>query len=181
MLPDKDPISTTSPGNPETRGDGLRVVHRTAGCGHLAKRSDLASSRARHTLPVEILIVDDESLDAERLTATLRVVFGYGVPIRWACSLGDAIDSLAASPPSIIFLDDVLKPSEDALRSIPELRRAGYQEPIVVLSSAVTQARRSRLIACGASDVIHKDDVDSVRIAEAVDRSRVANPPKSRG
>ncbi len=87
-------------------------------------------------------------------------------------SLGDAIDSIADRQPSLTFLDDILKPSADAFMSIPELRRAGYVGPIIVVSGAVTQSRRTRLIAGGASDVIHKDDLDSVRLAEAVDRSR---------
>ena len=56
----------------------------------------------------------------------------------------------------------------------PSCAAAGYDGPIIVVSGAVTQARRSRLIAGGASDVIHKDDVDSVRLAEAVDRSRAS-------
>lgn len=153
---------------------------RATGSGHLTKRSDLASSRARHELPHEILIIDDEPLDAERLTATLRVLYGYQVSIRWACSIGDALDSLAEKPPSLTFLDDILKPSADAFLSIPELRRAGYDGPIIVVSGAVTQSRRTRLMAGGATDVIHKDDVDSVRVAEAVDRAR-SDPPKQPG
>jgi CheY-like chemotaxis protein len=157
-----------------------KSIDRSIGSGHLAKRSDLASARSKHVLPGEILIIDDEALDAERLTATLRVLFGYQMPIRWACSLGEAIDGLAERQPSLTFLDDILKPSADAFLSIPELRRAGYSGPIIVVSGAVTQSRRTRLIAGGASDVIHKDDVDSVRLAEAVDRSRALEPPKKR-
>jgi len=153
---------------------------RATGSSHLTKRSDLASSRARHELPHDILIIDDEALDAERLTATLRVLYGYQVSIRWACSIADALDSLAQNPPSLTFLDDILKPSDDAFLSIPELRRAGYDGPIIVVSGAVTQSRRTRLMAGGAADVIHKDDVDSVRLAEAVGRAR-GDQPKPRG
>ena len=92
----------------------------------------------------------------------------------------DALDSLAEKPPSLTFLDDILKPSADAFLSIPELRRAGYDGPIIVVSGAVTQSRRTRLMAGGATDVIHKDDVDSVRVAEAVDRAR-SDQPKQPG
>jgi CheY-like chemotaxis protein len=157
-----------------------KSIDRSTGSAHLAKRSDLASARSKYALPGEILIIDDEALDAERLTATLRVLFGYQMPIRWASSLGEAIDSMTESQPSLTFLDDILKPSADAFLSIPELRRAGYIGPIIVVSGAVTQMRRTRLIAGGASDVIHKDDVDSVRLAEAVDRSRALDPPTER-
>ena len=186
MLPDKTMHSANRTGQTDAGAEPFarvlpkKSIDRSTGSGHLAKRSDLASARSKHALPGEILIIDDEAVDAERLTATLRVLFGYQMPIRWACSLGDAIDSLAERQPSLTFLDDILKPSADAFLSIPELRRAGYVGPIIVVSGAVTQSRRTRLIAGGASDVIHKDDVDSVRLAEAVDRSRPLEPPKKR-
>ena len=179
MLPDKTPLGSKWLSHADA-GNDLAKKDRSTGCGHLAKRSDLASARAKQEQPVEILIVDDEPLDAERLTATLRVLFGYQVQIRWAPSLGEAVKCLAERLPTITFLDDILKPSDDAFLSIPELRRAGYDGPIIVVSGAVTQARRSRLIAGGASDVIHKDDVDSVRLAEAVDRSRASDPRRAR-
>jgi hypothetical protein len=34
----------------------------------------------------------------------------------------------------------------------------------------VTKKRRSELVEAGATDVIHKDDVDSVRVGEALQR-----------
>ena len=179
MLPDKTIHDLNRLGHSDA-GTDLSKKDRSMGSGHLAKRSNLASARAKQEQPVEILIVDDEPLDAERLTATLRVLFGYQVQIRWARSLGDAVKCLAERLPTLTFLDDILKPSDDAFLSIPELRRAGYDGPIIVVSGAVTQARRSRLIAGGASDVIHKDDVDSVRLAEAVDRSRASDTRHSR-
>jgi len=179
MLPDKTTHGSTRLSHSDA-GNELAKKDRSTGSGHLAKRSDLASARAKQEQPVEILIVDDEPLDAERLTATLRVLFGYQVQIRWARSLGDAVKCLAERLPTLTFLDDILKPSDDAFLSIPELRRAGYDGPIIVVSGAVTQARRSRLLAGGASDVIHKDDVDSVRLAEAVDRSRASDTRHTR-
>jgi len=179
MLPDKTTHGSSWLSQADA-GNELAKKDRSTGSGHLAKRSNLASARAKQEQPVEILIVDDEPLDAERLTATLRVLFGYQVQIRWARSLGDAVKCLAERLPTLTFLDDILKPSDDAFLSIPELRRAGYDGPIIVVSGAVTQARRSRLLAGGASDVIHKDDVDSVRLAEAVDRSRASETRHTR-
>ncbi|KAB2942496.1 MAG: response regulator [Hyphomicrobium sp.] len=151
---------------------------RTTGCGHLTKRSNLATSRARQELPSEVLIIDDRAVDAERLTATLHVLFGYQVPIRWACSLADALDNLCQKMPALAFLGDMRNPPAEALLTIPKLRHAGFDGSIIVVSGTVTPAHRTRLIAAGASDVIHKDEVDSVRVAEALDRARVANRAK---
>jgi len=139
-------------------------------CGgdHLAKKSELVRARARLGLFKDVLIVEDENLDAERLSATLRVLFGYDTQIRCASTLGDAVDRVIEQKPCVLFLDDILKPSATASQAIPLLREAGYVGPIVVVSGQVTHARRSSLLADGASDVIHKDDVDSVRVAEAL-------------
>lgn len=145
-------------------------------CGgdHLAKKSELVRARARLGTFRDILIVEDETLDAERLSATLRVLFGYETQIRVASSLGDAIDRVIEQTPCVLFLDDILKPSATASQAIPLLREAGYAGAIIVVSGQVTHARRSGLIAAGANDVIHKDDLDSVRVAEAL--AGLSNP-----
>ncbi len=139
-------------------------------CGgdHLAKKSELVRARAKLGNFRDILIVEDETSDAERLSATLRVLFGYETQIRWASTLGDAVNFVIEQHPCVIFLDDILKPSTTASQAMPLLRDAGYAGPIIIVSGQVTHARRSGLLADGASDVIHKDDVDSVRVAQAL-------------
>jgi DNA-binding NarL/FixJ family response regulator len=140
----------------------------TCGGSHLAKKSELVRARAKLGALTDVLVVEDEALDAERLTATLRVIFGYELRIHLASTVGDAVDRVIESKPSLVFLDDILKPSTNALQTIPLMRGAGYTGPIIVISGQVTHSRRSGLLANGASDVIHKDDVDSVRVAEAI-------------
>jgi DNA-binding NarL/FixJ family response regulator len=75
-----------------------------------------------------------------------------------------------ARKPELIFLDDYLKPSDSATQSIPFLRRAGYEGPIIVVSGEIDKQRKSELLAAGARDAIHKDHLDSVRVAEALVR-----------
>jgi CheY-like chemotaxis protein len=139
-------------------------------CGgdHLAKKSELVHARAKLGTFRDILIVEDETHDAERLSATLRVLFGYETQIRRASTLGDAVNCVIEQKPCVLFLDDILKPSTTASQAIPLLREAGYTGPIIIVSGQVTHPRRSSLLADGASDVIHKDDVDSVRVAQAL-------------
>ncbi len=162
------PESVDSEASP--RQSSSKAIDGTTGSGHLARRSNLVASRALRDLPSEILIVGDEA-GAERLAATLRVLFGYQLAIRWACSLGDALDNLAERSPAHIFLNDIRRPPTDAMLTMSGLRRAGYDGPIIVVTDDVTQACRARLIAAGVRDVIHKDDICSVRIAEAFDRA----------
>lgn len=141
-----------------------------SGGDFLAKKSEIM--RARQSLPAlkDVLVVEDENLDADRMFATLRVMFGYDVQVRRASTLAAAVDAVLQRKPELIFLDDILKPSDDASQTIPFLRRAGYEGPIVIVSGQATRNRRTVLLAAGATDVIHKDEVDSVRLSEALTR-----------
>lgn len=139
-----------------------------AGGNFLARKNE--AIRNRKGLPdlSDILIVEDENFDADRLKATLHIMFGYGIEVRRAKTLGSALDAVIAKQPDIVFLDDYLKPNDNATQTIPFLRRCNYAGPIVVVSGQVDRQRRALLTRAGAVDVIHKDDLDSVRIAEAL-------------
>ncbi|MBL8564224.1 MAG: response regulator transcription factor [Hyphomicrobiaceae bacterium] len=141
-----------------------------SGGDFLDKRSDVTKQRAKLPKLTNVLVVDDESFDADRLKATLHLMFGYDIDVRRAATLGRALDEVIARMPELIFLDDVLKPTDNASQTLPFLRRAGYTGPVIVVSGQVTRTRRTLLIEAGAADVIHKDDVDSVRLAEALQR-----------
>lgn len=147
----------------------------SSGGDFLARRSEM--TRRGKDLPRldDVLIVEDETFDADRLRATLRLILGYDVVVRRAATLGSAIDLVLAREPDLVFLDDLLKPSDTASNSIPFLRRAGCKGPIIVISGQATRARKSELMALGAASVIHKDDVESVRLTEALVHAFQAN------
>ena len=136
----------------------------------LTRKSDVTKSQQATARPNDILIVEDENFDADRLRAALHIIFGYGIEVRRARTLGSALDCVIERHPQLIFLDDYLKPSDNATQTIPFLRHCGYAGPIIVVSGQVDRLRRAMLVKAGAIDVIHKDDLDSVRIAEALAR-----------
>lgn len=141
----------------------------TSGGDFLDKKSGLNKSREGMPKLSDVLVVDDEAMDIKRLRATLHLIFGYDLQVREAITLSSAIDEVMKKPPQLIFLDDDLKLSSDrACESIPYLRRVGYEGPIVVVSGIATRNRRKDLMDAGAAEVLHKDDVDSVRINEVL-------------
>lgn len=142
----------------------------------LAQRN--AAGMARRDLPeiTDILIVEDENFDANRLQATLHLVLGREATIRRATTLGSALDGILEAQPDLLFLDDYLKPNDTALQTIPFLRRAGYEGPIIVVSGEVDRARRVELRAAGVVDAIHKDDLDSTKVFEALARAFHKSP-----
>ena len=149
------------------------------GGNFLAKKSDMTKSRKGLPDISDFLIVEDENFDADRLRATLHIMFGYAIQVRRAKTLGSALDAVIERRPALIFLDDYLKPSDNATQTIPFLRRCGYEGPIVIISGAVDRHRRTILIKAGAVDVIHKDDLDSVRVAAALERVHAAPAAKA--
>jgi DNA-binding NarL/FixJ family response regulator len=155
-------------GYPQLRDIGQIMASSSADSGgkHLARKSVATQSRAGLPKLQSILVVEDEAIDAERMNATMRVLFGYDVEVRRASTLGGAVDMVLKKMPDLVLLDDILKPNDTATQSIPYLQRAGYDGPIVVVSGQVTRQRRAELKKAGAAEVIHKDSVDSVELAE---------------
>lgn len=152
-----------------------------AGGNFLAKKSDLTKTRKDQPSLEAFLIIEDENFDAQRLRAALHIMFGYDIDVRHAKTLGSALDAVIAKKPEVIFLDDYLKPNDNATQTIPFLRHCGYDGPIVVVSGDVDRPRRNMLVKAGAVDVIHKDELDSVRIAEALAKIRAAGPAAASG
>jgi DNA-binding NarL/FixJ family response regulator len=141
------------------------------GSDFLTRKSDLTRMRQKIPGLKDVLIVDDNNFDADSLRATLNMMFAYGLTLRRAKTLGSALDCVIERKPDLVFLDDILPPSDTASTTIPFLRRCGYEGSIVVVSGEMTRRRKQELLNAGASDVIHKDDLDSVRLSEALSRA----------
>lgn len=152
-------------------GQGGSSAGGAIGSDFLARKSDLTRMRQRIPGLKDVLIVDDSNFDADSLRATLNMMFGYGLTLRRAKTLGSALDCVIERKPDLVFLDDILPPSDTASTTIPFLRRCGYEAAIIVVSGEMTRQRKQELLGAGASDVIHKDDLDSVRISEALSRA----------
>ena len=141
------------------QGDGSHI---------LAQRHE--TTLGTQTLPDihDVLVIEDNEIDSDRLLATLRLLLGRDLKLRSAETLASALDSVLAAQPDVVFLDDYLKPNDTALETIPFLRRAGYEGHIVVVSGELDRKRRLKLIQAGASEAIHKDEVDSAKVAAAL-------------
>lgn len=141
---------------------------KTTGGAFLARKSELAIRRSGKAPPADVLIIEDEPRDAERIEATLRAMFGYAMSIRRVPTLASALDALLERLPDLIFLDDNLKPADTAADTIPLIRRCKYEGPIILLSGILNQRRRAQVVRLGAVAAIHKDALDSGSIEEAL-------------
>ena len=104
-------------------------------------------------------------------------MFGQDVDIRHARTVSDAVDMLLKALPDLILLDDYVGPNDTAIDSLPLIRHAQFEGPVVIVSGRMSRQRRTELMAKGADETINKDDLDSSAIAEAmlrlVERGRI--------
>jgi DNA-binding NtrC family response regulator len=155
--------SAQDKGQQTTQASGPR-----SGRDHLEHRSRL-KVRLSELAPISnLLIIDDTSFDADVLASILRLVFDPGVRIRHVRFAREIRKALADEMPQLIFLDDRLGHGTSAEVSLNVIRTAGYGAAVIVMSGLLTRARRIELMKLGVGDVVHKDDINVARVAEAV-------------
>jgi DNA-binding NtrC family response regulator len=102
-------------------------------------------------MPDSVLLVDDEENQRRGLAKILQ---SWGFTVQEAGSVGEAIESVRNSPPSVIITDLVM-PGEggmDLLRAI----RPGYIGPVIVLTAHGTIAKAVEAWHAGAEDFVEK-------------------------
>ena len=87
--------------------------------------------------------------------------------IRHVRHLRDIRKAVLDKMPDLLFLDDRLGHGTSAEVSLNQIRTAGCTCRAIVLSGLRTRARHIELMRLGGADVVHKDDIDGVRISEA--------------
>ena len=100
----------------------------------------------------QILIVEDDRLVSRSLRQGLREE-GFSVEV--AGSLAEATASLAKNQPALIVLDLAL-PDGDGLTWLRQIRRAGYTQPVVILTARDAVEDRVAGLEDGADDYLSK-------------------------
>ena len=114
------------------------------------------------------MIIDDDARDADVLASSLRLLFGHQVTITQVRALRAIAKAIADTKPDVVFLDDRLAHGTSAEQSLQMLQAAGHRLPVVLISGLLTRGRLIELSRLGVADIIHKDDSNAVRLAEAV-------------
>lgn len=118
----------------------------------------------------EILIVDDERIARETLSAVMRES-GYGV--RLAANGREALEAFCAKRPDLVLLD-VMMPIMDGYETCREMRRIDRETPIVFLSALESDEDQIAGLRLGANDYVPKAASDALllaRISAAIERA----------
>lgn len=103
------------------------------------------------SMPVRVLVVDDEPQILRALRAALR---GHGYDVQTAQDGEEALDLLATHPPDVMILDLVMpgKSGFDVVREV----RTWSQIPIIVLSARGGEHDKVTALDLGADDYLTK-------------------------
>ena len=115
--------------------------------------------------PLKVLIVEDSVADAEIDMLTLE---SSGLAVQ-ARRVDTELDYLLAlrDPPDVVLSDHSM-PAFDSRRALKILREQGGDIPFIVVSGRIGEAAAVDLMRAGASDYVHKDNLE--RLAPAVRR-----------
>ena len=145
---------------------------------HMARRLDAFRSDWIQSLVENVLIVEGQPGEGDVLASLLRALLGRQVEARRAFGAGGALAAIATDSPKLVLWRDAGggAPSEDGIQ---RLRGAGFAGPVVVVIDRLPALLAIRLRKAGALDVIEKDDLDSVRLADALFAAGGRAPPPS--
>jgi CheY-like chemotaxis protein len=153
-----------------------RSANDRVGRDYLTRRSWLIKHAGDAVLIADVVIVDDSTLDTERMASSLRLMFGRDVSVRVATTVSGMSALLRDKHPDLLIVDDHLSQGQRAETTLASAGIRGYQGPIFIVTGLLTRQRMVELRKLGAVDVIHKDDLDSTRLREAVLKIVVPSP-----
>jgi CheY-like chemotaxis protein len=136
----------------------------------LVRKSELAK-RIRALPPLRnIMVIDDNDQDARHATVVLRMLLGPELVVTSHRYLAKAVAELQRTMPDLIILDDHLPPMDRAETSLKALQRFGFKGPFIVMTGMLDRQRKFELEQLGPLGLIHKDDLDSFSLSEALTR-----------
>lgn len=138
------------------------------GRDYLKELSRLATARRANPAFSDLAIISGDERRTRLLSAVIRSLLGYDARVRTARTLGLGLDLIITDPPQLILLDDQLPPQDNAQSVIPILRRCGFKGSIIALAASTALGIERELSAAGADAVIDRDELSTVRLAEAL-------------
>ncbi len=123
----------------------------------------------------QILVVEDEARIASLISRTLRLE-GYHVEV--AANGETALDKALSNPPDLIVLD-VMLPDIDGLEVCRQLRMAGCDEPVLMLTAKDAISDRVAGLDAGADDYLVKPFAFDELLARIRALLRRASPPEA--
>jgi CheY-like chemotaxis protein len=99
-----------------------------------------------------ILAAEDHPVNREFFSVMLKRL---GYPFVMACDGIEVLEKAAALSPALIFMD-IQMPRMNGLEAAAELRKRGFQNPIIAVSAVLLPEEREQCLAAGMDDLLLK-------------------------
>ena len=133
--------------------DGVRMIDRPSGTRTIPAAAPLPTE----PLACRVLLVEDGP-DNQRLIATILRKAGAEVTVAGNGQAGcDLVrEAVVRGEPYDVVLMDMQMPVLDGYAATAQLRRSGYQRPVIALTAHAMQGERERCLAAGCDDFVCK-------------------------
>jgi PleD family two-component response regulator len=115
----------------------------------------------------QILLIDDDRLQAKLIEAHLRQFRGERFELVWAGTYEEGLAMLLGGKHAVCLLDDQLGP-RDGLELLREVQEAGCETPIVFLTAESGDAVDTAALHAGALDYLVKGEFNSAGLERSL-------------
>jgi len=142
---------------------------------------DRLQARAVARFSGSVLVAEDGPDNQVLITMLLR---GYGLTVAMVAdgqaAIERALDAWRKGTPFDLVLMDMQMPVVDGYLATSELRKAGYDKPIVALTAHAMTGEREHCLACGCDDYVRKP-IERAELLAALARILPATAPDHEG
>lgn len=142
-----------------------RLVAAEEGCvntGELEQFDPAAAGRPSH-----VLLVEDDNDYADLMSRQLDRSSEVPLTSDRVSTLAEAVEALEAHDYDLVVLDLHL-PDETGLRTLRRLRDRVNDVPVVVITNDADPDLALKVIAAGAQELLHKDEITSVLLVKSI-------------
>lgn len=138
-----------------------------SGTDVLTQISELARQGAAGPRFSHLLVLARQQAQGDVVKSALRALVGYDALISVENSIREAAKSLPRNNPQLAFVvDDTNATVENFSAVIAAFHKAGFSCPLVFISSRITAQNKLHILALGALDALHRDEVCGLRLRQ---------------
>ena len=115
---------------------------------------------------INLLVIDDDQTEKRLFEIYTLDINDLDVNCSFANSFEASIPKLIDPVPDIVFLDNRIGRMENYTQTMPELRAAGYEGPVIVMSASLYDEVFERFRDFGVCQCIDKLDISAATLQE---------------
>ena len=123
-----------------------------------------------HYQHLNVVAIDDDDVDLLLLGRYLDEVPGHRVDLRTASSRDEALVAIEHHNPDIVLVDYQLG-AQTGLDAIADIRRQGYERPIVMLTGMGHEELAADAFKSGVADYIPKSHLSAASLGRSIDNA----------